>query len=727
MSDTIEKIVTYFNSTSQYPFLVVVPSEEYKDILDEFSSIPKIKVSDYCVGADKKPDTGKLQNDVINKSGNHLLIGLGDYLAASQNNSSAKRRILSSYKDLVLQPNSHVAILLSSRVYQVVKEVVANDLRVKNRIVLPKIEPEIPLVDNSALVYGFKAYLEACEKGVYVGKLKTNLSILGLTVINPGSAFDELKHKYPNEFSKLTQSVGSAENWGKLLEYLNTTKKNIPQYLATQNFASPEYIFLPLAKNNDYKSWLFFVYLKLYTNRHSYLGFVASKADSQGDLLEAAKTAILEFAVTDNNFSRFYDQRKVLLKEVGDADMASFIPDAYQCSADRIAYLTDNTKVEKQAIIVSICEGANTDHLSTSYPDLYSYLQDYQFDDKSFTMYFSAYKKCKVQNKIDDDFANVVRKYAASRPYNSLPPRSSVFSGLEKEKAVLVWLDALGVEFLGYIKDVCAELKLRFDNTIARANLPTITTINRDFYDEWQGSKEAPIKDIDELKHHPERGYDFNNSQYPIHLSEELEVVRAALERAKTKLATGEYRKVIIASDHGASRLAVISPDAQIESNGCEAKSSGRFCQGQGLPVAENIAPEGEYAVVADYSRFEGSRAASVEVHGGATLEEVLVPIIELTLVDSNMQITLESSIIEISYKMVPELVLIITPDCDAVTVSVSGTVYKAEKLERSRYKIVMPDLKKGNYTLDVFENQNKIASKEFTIKSKGFVERDIF
>jgi hypothetical protein len=725
VSDTIEKIVKYFNGTSQYPLLVVVSSEEYKDILGAFSSTPKIRVSDYCVGADKEPDISKLQNDVATKRGNHLLIGLGDYLAASKNN--AAKRILSPYKDSVLQPNSHVAILLSVHMYPVVKEIADNDLRVKNRIALPKIGPEIPLVDNSAFVYGIKAYLEACEKGANVGNVKTGLKITGPTVINPDSAFDELKHKYQNEFGKLAQTEGSAYNWGKLLEDLNTTKKNILQYLAAQNFASPEYIFLQLAKKNDYKSWLFFLYLKLQTNKHSYLGYVASKAASQTDLLEAAKTAILEFAVTDNNFRSFYEQRKVLLKGVSDADMASFTPKIYQRSADRIAYLTDNTKVEKQAIIVSICEGAKIDRLPVSYPDLCSYMQDYQFDDKSFTKYFSAYKKCKVHNKIDADFANVVRKYAAIRPYNSLPPRSSVFSKLEKEKAVLMWLDALGVEFLGYIKDVCAELKLRFDNKIARANLPTITSINREFYDEWQGGKEVRVKDIDELKHHPERGYDFNNSPFPIHLSEELEVVRAALERAKTKLETGEYRKVIIASDHGASRLAVISPDVQIDSSGCEAKSSGRFCQGQNLPVAENIAAENEYAVLADYSRFEGSRAASVEVHGGATLEEVIVPIIELTLSDSNIQITLESSIIEISYKKAPELVLIITPDCDTVNVSVSGTVYKVEKLERSRYKIVMPDLKKGNYTLDVFDNQNKIASKEFTIKSKGFVERDIF
>ena len=120
-------------------------------------------------------------------------------------------------------------------------------------------------------------------------------------------------------------------------------------------------------------------------------------------------------------------------------------------------------------------------------------------------------------------------------------------------------MDALGVEYLGYVKEKCAELKLRFASKIARADLPTITSLNRGFYDEWRGKKETPIKDLDELKHHPERGYDYNNSPYPIHLVEELDVIKTALERVKIKLLTGECRKVLIVSDHGASRLAVIA------------------------------------------------------------------------------------------------------------------------------------------------------------------------
>ena len=726
MSDTVARIERYFNGTSQYPLMIVVPSEEYKEVLIAFSGTPKIRVSDYCVGADKEPDTGKLQEDVKRKAAKFLLIGLGDYLASK---SDLAKKTLLPYKDLVLQNNGRVAILLSSHMYPVVKEIHDSDPRVRTRISLPKITPAVEVVNNNALVYGIKAYLEACEKGESVGSVKSARNIQAVKIINPDNAFDELKHKFPNEFSKLSQNAGTADNWSELLEDLNKTKKNVQQYLAAQNFASLEYIFFDYARKNDYKAWLYFINLKINTSSQSYLGLVASKATALSDLFGVAKAAILDIAISDKQFKRFYEQRKRMLKGCADVDMADFVPKIAVCGADRIAYLTDNTKVEKQAVIVSLCEGAKNSHISASYPDLYLYLQDFLFDDQRFTDYFSSYKKCKLNNSIDDSFLNVVAEYAVSRPYNSLPARSSLISGLDNDNTVLIFLDAFGVEYLGYVKEKCAELKLRFTSKIARADLPTITSINKGFFDEWRGKKETPIKDLDELKHHPERGYDYNNSPYPIHLVEELDVIKTALERAKTKLLTGECRKVLIASDHGASRLAVISPDVQVSSNSCEAKSSGRYCHGKELPSANNIVTDadGEYAVIADYSRFTGSRAASVETHGGATLEEVLVPIIEITLLDSNIEAALETNIIEVSYKTIPSLVLIITPDCENITAAVDGKFYAVEKLEKSKFKITMTDLKKGKYTLDIFENQNKIASKEFTVKSKGFAERDMF
>lgn len=724
LTKAIGGIKDYFRGTSQYPLLVVVSADDYRNVLEAYFSTPKIKVSDYCIGADKEPDIKKLEGDIKAYKGDGLLLGLGDYLACIGHGA---KTILAPYRALVLQPHSHVAILLSAHMYPIVREIISEDLRAKSRVILPVVAPQIPTADNTAFVNGFKAYLETCEKGEVTGNVKTALKMTNVKVINPDNSFNELKHFYPNEFSKLSRVNGTKENWSRLLAMVNKSKKNILQYLADQKFASSEHIFLQYAKTNDYKSWLYFIWLKLQFDCQSYLGFVASQSDTLSSLLETAKVAILKVNISDDRFTKFYGQRKTLLKGCNDADMAGFIPQINNQGADRIAYLTDNTKIEKQAIIVCLGEGAKADYLKTNYPDLYSYLQDFHFNDENLTAYFTAYKKCKVYNKVDTAFKEMVSKNALSRPYNTLPSRTSIFSGIDTDRTLLIFLDAMGVEFLGYVKEVCSELKLRFVPRIARANLPTVTSLNREFFDEWQGKKEPPIKGIDDLKHHPERGYDFHNSPYPVHLSEELEVVRAALERAMIKLQSGEYRKVIIASDHGASRLAVISPSVLIESGSCESKSSGRYCQGQYPPKGDNIAAENSYAVIADYSRFTGSRAASVEVHGGATLEEIVVPIIELTLANSNIQVMVEESVIEISYKKTPVLNLIITPDCDAITASVNGVVYKVDKLEKCHFKLVMPDLKKGTYTLDVFENQNKIASKNFTIKSEGFVERDIF
>jgi len=630
---------------------------------------------------------------------------------------------------LVLQNDSHVAILLSPHMYPIINEMHKTDPRIRTRIVLPKTAPVVVSMSNTALVYGIKAYLEACEKGEVVGNVKTARNIQNANVINPESAFDELKHKFPNEFNRLSKNAGTAEDWVKLLENLNKTKKNIGQYFAEQSLMPLEYTFWDYAKRTDYTAWLYFINLKLNTTSKCYLGYIASKSDTLSDLFNIAKAAILDIGVTDKRFKNFYEQRKILLKNCEDYDMADFTPKIAVKGNDKIAYLTDNTNIEKKATIIAICDGAKRDYLSVSYPDLYLYMQSFIFEDEKFTKYLRAYKECKMTNKIDDSFMALVKEYAVIRPYNSFPARSALFSGLDDGNTRLIFLDAMGVEFLGYVKEKCAELGMRFISRVARAELPTITPTNRSFYDEWNGKKEVSIKDLDEIKHDPERGYDHNNSPYPIHLAEELDFIKEALERAKTKLSEGECHKVVIASDHGASRLVVISADTKTPNNGCEAKSNGRYCVGDSLPSAPNIVTdlEGKFAVIADYSRFEGSRIASVETHGGATLEEVLVPVIELTLSDGSKEVTLENNVIEVSFNIAPTLILFITPDCDNITATVNGNFYTVEKLEKSKFKVKMPDLKKGKYTLDVFENQNRIASKEFTVKSKGFAERDMF
>ena len=726
MSSATERIQKYFDGNSQYPLLVVVSPNEYSEVLDTFGSVSRITLSSYCVGEDKEPDMVKLLEDVKSKSGRYLLLGLGDYLANKGDNA---KKILYQYKDLVLKENCRIAMVLSLHMYLLTKKLMDSDPRVRSRIVLTKSAQSAEEVSGKDLVYGIKAFLEACEKGVSVDSVISRRQIQNVKVINPEKAFDELKHKFPNEFTKLKECNGTSENWRQMLDSINETGSNIKQYLSEQDFAAIEFIFLDNAKSSDYKAWLFLIYIKLSTTTKNYIGFVATNADTQDNLLDVAKTAILDIPVTDERFAGFYEQRKRMLQGCNDVDMADYIPKVTIKEVDRIAYLTDNTKIERKAVIEALCNGADDRYVEGSYPNLYLYLQDFLLEDERFTDYFRVYKKNKLTNRIDSQFMSVVNDYATSRPYNSVPARSATMSSLDDGDTLLLFLDAFGVEYLGYVKGICAQLKLRLSAKVARANLPTVTSKNNQFYNEWRGKKENPVKPIDNSKHHAEVSYHHSNSPYPIHIVDELEAVKTALEEMKIRLSTGVCKRVVIASDHGASRLAVISAEVKIPNNGCEVKSNGRYCVGNDLPTGDSIVEEldGGYAVIANYSRFEGSRAATVETHGGATLEEILVPVIELVLSDSNIEVALEQSVIEVGYKTVPTLVFIVSLDCDDITASIGGKFYEVKMIDKNKFAVEMPDLKKGHYVLNIFENQNEIGVKEFTIKSKGVTQRELF
>ena len=167
---------------------------------------------------------------------------------------------------------------------------------------------------------------------------------------------------------------------------------------------------------------------------------------------------------------------------------------------------------------------------------------------------------------------------------------------------------------------------------ITYVELPTITSINRGFYEKWPGTQKFKESHLDEIKHKLEGGYFYTPGQAPIHLVSELKVVENAIDFAATELAMHKCKSFIIASDHGASRLAVLHHQEEKYETDTKGEHSGRCCKE--FPDADlpNAIRENGYFVLSDYGRFKNSRAANVEVHGGATLEEVVVPVIRLSL-----------------------------------------------------------------------------------------------
>ena len=111
------------------------------------------------------------------------------------------------------------------------------------------------------------------------------------------------------------------------------------------------------------------------------------------------------------------------------------------------------------------------------------------------------------------------------------------------------------------------------------------------------------------------------------------------MTKIKASILAGSYNKAIIISDHGASRLAVLHETENIWNMETKGEHSGRCCKISEIDDKPDFAiEESGYWILANYDRFSRKRRANVEVHGGASMEEVAVPIIEITQKTSNIE-----------------------------------------------------------------------------------------
>ena len=151
---------------------------------------------------------------------------------------------------------------------------------------------------------------------------------------------------------------------------------------------------------------------------------------------------------------------------------------------------------------------------------------------------------------------------------------------------------------------------------------------------------------------------------------------------------------------------------------------SGRCCPVDELSEKPEVATnENNYYVLANYDRFKGGRKASVEVHGGATLEEVLVPIIEISLLSGNIDFPLdyEPKIIKCGPEHKPEITLFVPVKSNNVILRINSYNYNATPIDDSHYKVVLDDIvNTGEYTADVIVDNNIKGS--ITFKTQNII-----
>ena len=542
---------------------------------------------------------------------------------------------------------------------------------------------------------------------------------------------------------QLSKSIGSEEDWKYVLSEFHAYP-SWEQLISAKigNVHSLEMaIFNYKYKQNDAKwLWLYFIGLKLFgAPKDKYLSAVSKGLDYPANLIRSLFRTILNFDPKDKEFLTLYESRKAILNAIGNPvdEVVNYCQIVLSMEQNAIHYLTDNTLQERE-LIFRILDRYGLDYNKTDlmmilkrvYPDLYEYLLPYNFKNDLLDNYFQEYKFQKVINKIFPEFMEIVEKQAVLRDYNAiLQPRSSVIESIDTRNSQTFFTDAMGVEYLGFIMSKCHELRLMAKVTVCRSELPSITSRNKEFW-ETLSSEKYPIitfDKIDKIKHHGEEGYDYSRAdrKLPFHLIRELELIGGLLEKIKVALASGSsYSKAILIADHGASRLAVIHETENLLEMASSGQHSGRCCPKSDVDVKpDNATDADDFWALANYDRFKGSRRANVEVHGGATLEEVVVPIIELSYLDRAIEVRIMPIDAPATFAVTPEILvsfrkkaaikIFTTQKLMDVSVRIDGHSYDAKDIGDNFYIVnEMPEIRRAKtYEVDVFACGNMVAS----------------
>lgn len=760
---------------------LVINSENYNELqdirrrLEADQTIKCFYISKYC-DLSSFPDIDKAIHHISIYSGKSVLIGLSQALMLQ-----SKGELIDTIDYVLHKSFKGYTIILLDHCESILTGQINRDPRLKNRIILLNGDrsklPKIEIINIKEDYDEFNCLPKNVEKSLFktmesndvdstfglLDKLErmtdseldsrrtirffTNRTIKMFeyseyTMIGIDSIYILLSQKY-NEIARGTkQSYGTEKQWKWLANLLGdrgSLRELINEKIGDICHLSD--IFTKIHNQNDVNlKWLLWIAMKVFgVQDNSYLSLVSDNCSKYSDLERELYFAITRKKISDNTFQKLYRERKNLLKSLNeDFNLARDYCDKVVGSKDGIYYLTDLTDVEKYSFMnmlhnyeYSVTERSQIIHNFSV--NLGLYYQKYDFNEAviklgkedgfrdEISAYFNNYRQQKIINKITAEHIDTVQRYAIDRPYNLILPRSKIVNELDKNNAQCFFFDALGVEYLSFIKAKCQQLGLLATVYIGHCELPSITSQNKEFLKYFADFKK--IDELDEIKHDINK-YNYEKCKLPIHLFDELNIIEEQLKNISSMLYRDEFEKAVIISDHGASRLCVLFNDEnndviELDHPG---EHNGRCCPTKTDPQLPYAAFENEYSILANYYRFKGSRRANVEVHGGATLEETLVPIIVISRRPVDLEITFEQSELTFKPHTVLELSMYSNHAIKDPKLRINNKFYSGKfTVDNKHIKFQLDGIRsKGTYEAEVYDGSQFLGkTHEFTIVKK--------
>lgn len=308
-------------------------------------------------------------------------------------------------------------------------------------------------------------------------------------------------------------------------------------------------------------------------------------------------------------------------------------------SDDALQFLNCGTSAERVEIVRRASKEDLLYGLPQAYGKLFPTLADYfssafDFGDATTTEYFNEYRRNKVSGSITDSFVKRAYDLVVPKIY---PTRDAVIMELQTQSDMaLLVVDAMGVEYMPLLLALAKRSGMNIElQTVAAAKLPTETEFNCICWSDMQ--RLADIKSIDNIVHNGAVKHEISSPAR--NFAETLHIIETEVINRITE-GLSRFSRVVVTADHGASRLAVIAHN--------EGQGITLPWEGQPDDWRYSLAPEGgtrppgleqeyfpetkkTYWIVRGYNRLPKKGGKLYELHGGATLEERLVPVVVFT------------------------------------------------------------------------------------------------
>jgi len=743
--DLIRKITNNFRPNRfQVNFILVNGIEHWADVIKKlkFNVDYVVNLSTYCRNENSFPNLRDLLNELrklINTYNRILVLPLGEYLKLNED-SHYILSILAQFSENGLYHRKIYIPLLN------VENVFFREISKVNRFLiglLPEIykiegneisnlkifsEEELVKENKGIVLKGIKKYFEFWENDAskeinlitnWANYLKTEDIHGSIEVTFYKDAYDVLCELY-GDIKKIPKNYGDLKQWKWLLKKCNSINSLEDTVSEILNIKALGYkAFINWKHLDENERWLLWLWNKIKAPEGSYLKLLAESSISLEDFLEKIVNIPFE---RELNFDLIKERNK-LIEYIGINSLPNSFWERYKALEEpeiKLKVLTSRTYEEKKEIVLNIgklikkgieIDDEWKDYLLYTFPELHFYLSPFKMDDDFLESYFREYKISRIMDEASEELLKMVSDVADSSKIWRFDTRNKILNEV-RNGSIIIWVDGLGIEWLSLI---CNYIVDKYDNIeldvrIGRAMLPS-TTFHNSFERE---ENDIFINELDKVAH----SYDY---KFPDAFLKEIEVIKDIVDNYVI-YNLEKNSKIIITSDHGLSRFAIKGDKYICTKDILESRKWGRFAEvirDGALDVCEykndKFIIEDKYILLKGYGRFSSEGGVIGEVHGGATLEEVLVPIIVIERVKKGLEVIVRTPQVSYNRKGEAELIVEANKKLQILRLFINEEEMQGKLIGVNKWRFTLKGFKPGKYFATLFEKE-KIATINFEI-----------